>query len=92
MENLNNIHVVEEPSKYIGFNLFTYGKCNSNDSYVQNKMKDKLHSWKAKILSFAGKVTLIKHVMSSIASYLMQVMRFPTYVCEEMDKVNQNFL
>lgn len=44
-------------------------------------MKDRLSSWDAKILSFDGRTTLIKFVMSYISSYPMDVMRGPGYVC-----------
>ena len=52
----------------------------------------KLAGWKAKYLSFAGWMVLIKSVMSDIPNYVMQGVALPIHVCEKLDKINQDFL
>lgn len=53
---------------------------------------ERLAGWKTKFLSFAGRVVLVKAVMSSIPSNVMQGSALPTRLCEKLDKVNRNFL
>lgn len=43
-------------------------------------MRSKLSSWKVKVLSFAGIVTLVKSVLIFIASYHMHNMKFPKHI------------
>ena len=53
---------------------------------------ERLAGWKTKFMSFAGRVVLVKAVMSSIPSNVMQGSALPTHLCEKLDKVNRNFL
>lgn len=56
---------------------------------VLDKIKNRLDSWKANTLSLAGRAVLIKSVTSSIPIYPMQLVKFPSTICEEIDR---NFL
>lgn len=89
---LTNIPSTNEFEKYFRFNMFMDGRGNHNYRYVLDKMRNKLSTWKAKTLSFAGRVTLVKLVLSSLPTYHMQIMRFSKYSCEEMDQICRDFL
>lgn len=65
---------------------------NLNCKSTLLKMKGRLCSWKSKVLSFAGKVTLVKYVLNSIPNYPMQVMKFPKYYCDDIDKINRLYI
>ena len=53
---------------------------------------NKLSGWKAKFLSFAGRIVLIKSVMSTIPNHMMQGATLPTHVCDKLDKINKDLL
>lgn len=55
-------------------------------------MARRLSGWKAKTLSLAGRLTLVKSVTSAIPNHLMQTMELPRSVCDHIDKVNRSFL
>ncbi|XP_056692079.1 uncharacterized protein [Spinacia oleracea] len=57
-----------------------------------HKIKSKLASWKAKCLSKAGRLVLIKSTLSSIASYSMQALYLPQKTLQEIDQTCANFL
>lgn len=57
--------------KYLGVPLTGRAPRKSDFHYLVNKVKSKLASWKAKQLSFAGKVTLVKSVIEAIPIYPM---------------------
>nr|KYP56524.1 Putative ribonuclease H protein At1g65750 family [Cajanus cajan] len=59
---------------------------------VVEKVNQRLSSWKAKTLSFAGRVTLTQSVLSALPSYLMQSVYLPRQVCDELDKHYRRFL
>lgn len=89
---LTNILVTTDPGKYLGFQLFFNGLGNKNFNEVLTKMSRRLASWKAKVLSMAGRATLIKSVFSSVPVYHMQLLKFPSKECSKIDKLSRNFL
>ncbi|CAB4268852.1 unnamed protein product [Prunus armeniaca] len=59
---------------------------------VVDKVLQKLTAWKGKLLSLPGKATLIKSVAASIPLYTMQIVQMPISTCDELDKIDRNFL
>jgi hypothetical protein len=78
--------------KYLGFPLKLSGRNFRDFNFIVEKVQAKLASWKAKLLSLAGRVVLIQSVTSAIPSYYMQNSVLPSRVCSELDKLNRNFL
>ncbi|KAF7835904.1 putative RNA-directed DNA polymerase [Senna tora] len=56
---------------------------------IVKKIKDKVESWKAPMLSKAIRVTLIKSISAAMANYFMQAL---VSVCTESDKTYRKFL
>ena len=52
----------------------------------------RLSSWKANSLSLASRLTLCKSIVGALPSYAIQFVYFPTQVCENINKVERNFL
>ena len=55
-------------------------------------IRAKLQGWKRRNLSFAGRATLIKLVLSAIPTYHMQTAMIPMSVLEEVEKYARSFL
>jgi len=51
-----------------------------------------LNGWKHQCLSFAGRLTLTKFVLSSIPYYHMQYAKIPKTLCDEIEKIQRGFL
>ncbi|CAL2237758.1 unnamed protein product [Prunus armeniaca] len=56
-----------------------------------DRVTNRLASWKSKLLSIAGRATLVQAVTSSIPIYAMQTVKLPASVCEHLDRLNRNF-
>ena len=56
------------------------------------KIKSKLSSWKGKFLSFAGRVTLIKFVISVVPLYYLYLFKMPTTVGNLITRLQRDFL
>lgn len=56
------------------------------------QIQQKMAGWKGKFLTIAGRTTLIKSVLSSIPSYLMQSMCLPKGTLTEIERICRNFL
>ena len=77
---------------YLGFPLRHRGISRNPYNFIAKRVMSKLVGWKAKFLSFAGWVVLIKSIMSAILNYVMQGAALPIYVCQKLDKINRDFL
>ena len=78
--------------RYLGFPLRSNGRNTRDFNFVVERVQSKLSSWKAKLLSPAGRVVLIQSVTSSIPAYYMQNTMLPSKVCSDLDKLNRDFL
>lgn len=59
---------------------------------MADRVMKKLAGWKTKFLSFAGRIVLVKSVMSTIPNHVMQGVALPIHLCDKLDKVNRYFL
>ncbi|KAH1229249.1 putative ribonuclease H protein [Glycine max] len=57
-----------------------------------NKHEAKLSKWNKKILSMAGKVTLIKSVLTALPIYLLSFFKIPQRVVLKLVSLQRNFL
>ena len=78
--------------KYLGFPLKHRGVPRNPYNFIVERVMNKLAGWKAKYLSFVGRVVLIKSVMSTIPNHVMQGAVLHVHVCEKLDKINRDFL
>lgn len=59
---------------------------------VIDKIKLRLIGWKRRFLSFAGRLTLIKFVMSNLPVYYLSLFRVPEGVAKEIGRLQESFL
>ena len=70
-----------------------YSKLRREDIQpVVDKMIKRVAGWKGKLLSSAGKLTLLKSCLSSIPIYLLSVIKFPKWAVENINSQMANFL
>ena len=58
---------------------------------VIEKVQNKLQGWKAKLLSQAGRTTLISSVLQSLPLYTFSCVRIPDSVCSKLDETVRCF-
>lgn len=59
---------------------------------IAERVQGKLEGWKMKFLSFAGRRTLVKSMLSVILMYLMQTTLIPIDVCNKIKSLIRRFL
>jgi hypothetical protein len=80
------------PFIYLGVPIF---KGKPKTAYFQplvDKIKIKLASWKASLLSYAGRCQLIKSVVQSMMIYSITIYSWPISLIKELEKYLRNFL
>lgn len=80
------------PIKYLGTPLIQGRiKITYFDELLQ-KLKQKISGWMRNLLSFAGRVTLVQSVLSSMSLHVMTVLPVPKTVLHKMESLIANFL
>nr|GEX35131.1 hypothetical protein [Tanacetum cinerariifolium] len=80
------------PVRYLGHPLISSRLCKHHCSNLLDKIKKRLFNWKNKSLSFAGRLLLIKSVVSSIQVYWASTFILPKAVNAEIEKLMRRFL
>nr|XP_029146996.1 uncharacterized protein LOC114924945 [Arachis hypogaea] len=92
LSGVSHIPFTSDLGKYLGVNLNHPRAARSIFSDSLEKIKNRLASWKGRLLNRAGRLCLIKSVASSLPIYQMQVTLFPTPICQKIDSVLRQFL
>ena len=56
------------------------------------RLKSRLSRWKGRFLSMAGRISLIKFVLSSILLFYMYLFKMPSKVVNKIVRIQRNFL
>lgn len=80
------------PLTYLGLPLGASPRKKSTWKRVIDKFKAKLASWKRKLLSYGGRLTLVKSVLSSLPVYYLSLFKLPEGVAKIIDRLQANFL
>ncbi|KAL5552649.1 hypothetical protein UlMin_040050 [Ulmus minor] len=77
-------------SPYLGLPLFRSGRTR-DFSFLLENLDSKLAGWKAKTLSRAKKLILIKSIALTLPIYAMQIIKLPVSVCSKIDARIRSF-
>lgn len=77
---------------YLGMPTLTSRVTRDTFAHLCEKVDRRLAGWKTKYLSLAGRITLAKSTISSMAFYSMQTAKIPRTVCDEIDKMTRRFI
>ncbi|PWA98441.1 reverse transcriptase domain, Reverse transcriptase zinc-binding domain protein [Artemisia annua] len=79
------------PFKYLGILVGANMNCISNWDPVVEVFKKRLSSWKASVLSTAGRVILIKSVLESLPTYYFSLYKAPVAVVNKLESIVKRF-
>lgn len=87
-----NCKCQKRPFKYLGMPLGANPGRLKTWKPIVDRVKVKLASWKRRFLSLAGRLTLIKAILSSLPVYYLSLFKMPEGVARELDKIQAAFL
>ncbi|KAL5565119.1 hypothetical protein UlMin_028283 [Ulmus minor] len=77
-------------STYLGLPLFRTGR-NKDFNFLVEQLDSKFARWKARTLSKAKKLILIKSIALTVPTYSMQTVKIPTAICSKLDARIRSF-
>ena len=80
------------PFTYLGVPVGANMALKKNWKPILDKFSSNLSSWKAKSLSFGGRLTLIKSVLDCLPTYYMSLFKAPQGIIDQLDKIRRRFL
>jgi hypothetical protein len=79
------------PFKYLGI-LMHFEKLNNADwKVIEDKIEKRLSCWKAKMLSYGGRLILINSVLSSLALFMLSFYEVPKGILHKLDFYRSRF-
>ncbi|GKB92679.1 reverse transcriptase domain, reverse transcriptase zinc-binding domain protein [Tanacetum coccineum] len=83
--------VGEFPFMYLGLSIGVNMRRVSAWNDVIDRFKSRLSEWKAKAMSFGGRLMLVKSVLGSLPLYYFSLFRVPSSVIGALERVQKNF-
>ncbi|XP_059302212.1 uncharacterized protein LOC132054176 [Lycium ferocissimum] len=80
------------PFNYLGCPIYVGRKRNSYFDNMLAKIIKKLNRWQSKMLSFGGRIVLIKSVLQAVPTYILSAIKPHKGIINLMDKHFCNFL
>jgi len=80
------------PFTYLGAQIFRGKPKRIYFHPIADKIKIRLASWKASLLSMAGRVQLVKSVIQSMVIHTMTVYSWPISILRDIEKWIKNFI
>ncbi|KAI8525452.1 hypothetical protein RHMOL_Rhmol13G0231200 [Rhododendron molle] len=89
--DLLNMSPMKGDSKYLGLPSF-WGRSKAEAyTFLVERAFKKMQGWKTKLISMAGKETLIKSQVQGIPTYTMACFLLPKRLCDKLDSITRNF-
>lgn len=80
------------PIKYLGVPLISSNLLNRNCKVLVERIANRVGDWKNKSLSFAGRLQLMRSVLSSMHVYWSSVFILPVSITSQIEKILRGFL
>ncbi|XP_062170478.1 uncharacterized protein LOC133876208 [Alnus glutinosa] len=88
---LSSVPSTQRYDKYLGLPALVGRSRMGEFKGIKDRVWKRLHDWKTKFISQAGKEILLKAVIQAISTYSMSVFLLPMGLCSEINSLMQKF-
>ncbi|CAM8888030.1 unnamed protein product [Rhodiola kirilowii] len=91
LSSILGVRLVNTIEKYLGLPLcFSYNK-RALFKFIEERIWRRVHGWKERLLSIAGRETLIKAIVQAIPIYAMSCFKIPVTMCHTLLSIVTNY-
>jgi len=83
--------VAETPFTYLGIPLHHKRISNKDWKVIEDGFERRLSTWKSKLLSYGGRLTLINSVLSNLSVYMLCFFEIPKEVLKKLNFLRSRF-
>jgi hypothetical protein len=87
-----NLNISSFPCTYLGLPLHFRNPTRPMMQQVVNKIGNRLSGWKRNLLSYPGRETLVKTILSALPTYFMTVFKLQKWAISRIDRYRRSFL
>jgi ribonuclease HI len=87
-----NFNIGSLPFSYLGVPIFKGKPKACRFQPIADRVKLKLASWKASLLSITGRIQLVRSVIHSMLTYSISLYSWPVSLLKELEKCIRNFI
>lgn len=91
VKDLWGLRKLKDNTIYLGNSLIQSRNQTREFAKLRDRIQRRLEGWQSKLLSKAGKETLIKSVAQAIPIYSLSTFRVPKSVCDSLDSIVRRF-
>ena len=91
IQQLLGVPAIRQYEKYLGLPALVGRAKKQSFVYIRERVWRKLHGWKEKLLSQAGREVLIKAVIQAIPIYTMSCFKLPKGLIKELETLIRKF-
>ena len=92
LANLLGVSIGNLPMKYLGLPLTSVYPKPKHYATLLDATRNKVDGWSLNLLSFPGRIELIKSVLHNLLSYWVLTFRIPSTVIKELENIYAKFL
>ena len=89
--NIFGCQVAETPLTYLRIPLHFKRISNKDRKVIEDRFERKLSTWKGKMLSYGGRLTLINSVLSNLSVYMLSFFEIPKEVLKKLNFYRYRF-
>lgn len=92
LSDLSCFPLASDLSKYLGVPLLYKKYDKVTYIHLLERIQQRLSAWRVEALSFAGRDTQAPLVVVALPIYTMQIVLLLKYVCEDLERLNKDFI
>lgn len=92
VQRILSAQVATLPIRYLGLPLAVRKSTKADFQPLIESVHQKLESWQSAFLSYGGRLTLVKSVLTALPLHYMQAIKIPKGVIKHIDRARRQFL
>lgn len=91
LANIIGCRVGNLPFRYLGLPLYNKHLRKEDWAIIINRIETRIDGWKAKLLSYGGRLTLVNSVLTNLPLFYLSIFKAPQWVLHRIEALRRAF-